>query len=154
MANYDFRSDLVLGNKGEDVVIEDLKKMGAKLISKNNDNRWDLIMEVNDKQISYEIKTDVYCKPDYDTGNLFVEFECRGKPSGIIVTKAKWFVTYFKYLNEIWYIETDTLKMLIDVNENKIRQTKHSGDKNSNTKGYLFPRWKFKDDFIIRKVKC
>jgi len=152
MANYDFISDLPLGNKGEDVVINDLRKMGATLISRNDDNRWDFIMENNGVQIPYEIKTDVFCKPEYDTGNLFVEVECRGKPSGIIATKAKWFVTYYKYLNEIWYIKTQRLIQLIKEHENSIRQTQNSGDKGSNTKGYLFPRWKFKDEFIIRKA--
>jgi hypothetical protein len=29
-----------------------------------------------------------------------------GKASGIETSKAKWFVTYFKYLNEIWFITT------------------------------------------------
>jgi hypothetical protein len=48
---------------------------------------------------------------------MFVEFKCRGKASGIETSKAKWFVTYFKYLNEIWFITTKNLKTLISNNE-------------------------------------
>jgi hypothetical protein len=36
---------------------------------------------------------------------ICVEFKCRGKASGIETSKAKWFVTYFKYLNEIWFFK-------------------------------------------------
>jgi hypothetical protein len=107
-------------------------------------------MNVNNQEIKYEIKTDVFCKPTYDTGNLFVEFECRGKKSGIIVTEAKWFVTYYKHLKEIWYIKTSKLMEII--NENNIRTVNFSGDENSNTKGWLLPRNKFKNNFIVRKV--
>ena len=150
MGKYDFRSDLPLGNEGEDVVIKQLQKMGAKLISKNNDNRYDFIMEKDNNQVKYEIKTDDYCKPTYDTGNMFIEFECRGKKSGIMVSEAKWFVTYYKHLNEIWYIQTQKLLNLI--NENNIRKHENSGDVGSNTKGWLFPRNNFKNHFIIRTV--
>ena len=102
MAHYNFKKDLNEGNKGEDVVINHLKKLGSDLISKNNDNRYDALIERNGEKIKYEIKTDVFCKPTFDTGNIFVEVECRGKKSGIMVTEAKWFVTYYKYLNEIF----------------------------------------------------
>ena len=149
MGNYDFKQDLILGNKGEDIVIKDLQRMGANFISKNNDNKFDIIMESKGKEIKYEIKTDVFCKPDYDTGNIFVEYECRGKESGIMVTQAKWFVTYYKYLNEIWYIKTkDLLKLL---NNNDVRKTQYAGDNGSNTKGWLFPRLNYEKHFIIRE---
>ena len=150
MANYDFRSDLVLGNNGEDDVIKDLNSIGARLILKNNDNRFDFIMEVNNHKIKYEVKTDVYCTPIRDTGNMFVEFECRNKPSGIMVTEAKWFVTFYRYLNEIWYIETEKLKTIFDNHD--IIKTNDSGDLGSNTRGWLLPRNKFKKEFIVRKI--
>ena len=149
MAHYDFRKDLNEGNNGENLVIEHLKKLGGTLISKNNDNRFDAIIEVNGKSIKYEIKTDVFCKPTYDTGNLFIEIECRGKESGILVTEAEWFVTYYKHLNEIWYIKTPQLLKLIEEHKQNFIFKTFSGDKGSNTKGWLVPRWKFTDDFLI-----
>lgn len=149
MANYNFRQDLVIGEKGEEAIVSDLGKFGVKLIEFNKDNRYDLLMEKDGVEVKYEVKTDVFCKPTNDTGNIFVEYECRGKNSGILVTEAKWFVTYFKHLNEIWYIKTDTLKNLIE--KSHFRETQFSGDNGSNTKGYLVPRKSLKEHFIVRQ---
>jgi hypothetical protein len=149
MANYNFKDDLILGEQGENVVIDDLKLLGGKLIEQNKDNRYDAIININGKDIKYEIKTDDYCKPNRDTGNIFVESKCRGKFSGILVTQAKWFVTYFKNLNEIWYIQTEVLKKII-VNNN-IPSVNFSGDKWSNTEGWLVPRKQFRKHFIVRQ---
>jgi hypothetical protein len=150
MANYDFNADIIVGEDGEDVVIKDLKSLGGIFVSNNKDNRYDVIMNLNNKEVKYEIKTDVFCRPDNDTGNIFVEFECRGKFSGLLVTEAKWFVTYYKHLREIWYIQTDVLKKIIT--ENTMPRTEFSGDENSNTKGWLVPRYQYKKHFLVRKV--
>jgi len=151
MAEYSFTKDIVVGEHGELVVIKDLESVGATFITDNKNNRYDIIMNVNNEDIKYEIKTDVFCKPENDTGNLFVEYQCRGKYSGILVTEAKWFVTYYEHLREIWYIQTDVLKTLI--RDNDIPRTEFSGDAGSNTKGWLLPRYQYKKHFIVRKVK-
>jgi len=153
MAHYSFRKDIHEGEEGELIVIEQLKKFGAVPVSQNKDNRYDVIIERNGQKIKYEIKTDVYCKPYKDTGNIFVETECRGKKSGINVTKAQWFVTYFKFLNEIWYIKTKDLLNLINENKNNLRFHENAGDYNSNTKGYLIPRHDFLKHFIVCDAK-
>jgi hypothetical protein len=127
MANLNFKKDLVLGNIGENVIIEFLISNGLTYLESNDDNRYDFIMLKDNVKTTYEVKTDVLCRPTYDTGNMFVEFKCRGKASGIETSKAKWFVTYFKYLNEIWFITT----------------------KMEETHGYLIKRNKFK---IILKL--
>jgi hypothetical protein len=77
---------------------------------------------------------------------MFVEFKCRGKASGIETSKAKWFVTYFKYLNEIWFITTKNLKTLISNNEFYIIKMVVILVE---THGYLIKRNKFK---IILKL--
>ncbi len=84
------------------------------------------------------------------TGNHFVEFECRGKESGIKVTKAKYFVTYFPYLQEAWFILTNKLKKLI--NDNELPITTDAGDEKSGTKGYLINRELYKEHFKILNV--
>jgi hypothetical protein len=149
MANYEFRSDLKLGNNGENLVGKFLENKGGIILDKNNDNKYDLSVSYNGVIITYEIKTDVFCAPMFDTGNMFIEFESRGKLSGISVTKAKWFVTYFLYLNEIWFIEVEKLKLLIA--NNHFPTHLDSGDINSNTKGYLIKRKDYKSHF---KVVC
>lgn len=151
MANYNFKQDIQIGKKGENVVANYLETLGATLISENNDNKFDIIMEYKGKQINYEIKTDIFCNPVNDTGNIFIEYECRNKPSGISVTKADWFVTYFKYFDEIWFIKTADLKNLIS--ENEIPKTHNSGDSGSNTKGYLLNRYMYKKHFIVKDYK-
>ena len=151
MGNYNFNKDLIIGEQGERTVTQDLESIGAKLITDNKNNSHDLIVEKDGTQLKYEIKTDVFCFPQFDTGNMFIEFECRGKKSGIEVTTADWFVMYYKYLKEIWYIKTEDLKQLIK--DNDFFQTFDSGDKNSNTRGYLIPREKYKKHFIVRKPK-
>jgi hypothetical protein len=156
MANYDFNKDIQIGEDGEEIIRFDLESLGGLFISDNKDNSYDLIMDMPKrdgsgyKKTTYEIKTDVYCRPDCDTTNIFVEFESRGKDSGISVTSSDWFVTYFKHFREIWYIKS---KKLIDlISKNDFIKTELSGDLNSNTKGYLIPRYQFKKHFKIRRV--
>ena len=149
MANYNFKQDIIDGENGEQIVLKDLEIMGGKLISDNKNYKYDLLISKDGELITYEIKTDVYCTPERDTGNMFIEFECRGNPSGIMVSEARWFVTLYKGLNEIWYIKTKELLKLIETET--FRKTEQSGDSGSNTRGYLIPRNKFKEHFIIRK---
>ena len=150
MANLNFNQDLVLGNSGEIVIKEFLETKGCEFINLNDNNQYDLKMKKNNNEITYEIKTDVFVAPIYDTGNIFIEYESRGKNSGISVTKADWFVTYFKYLKEIWFIKSETLKTLIQENEFPIFYD--AGDIGSATHGYLIKRKDFKEYFNVYKI--
>jgi len=150
MANLNFNQDLVLGNSGEIIIKEFLETKGCEFINLNDDNQYDLKMKKNNTEITYEIKTDVLVAPIYDTGNIFIEFESRGKKSGISVTKSDWFVTYFKYLKEIWFIKSETLKNLIQENEFPIFYD--AGDVGSATHGYLIKRKDFKEYFHVYKI--
>lgn len=152
MGNYSFSDDLnLIGNQGEKHVALDLISEGAALINDNNNKDYDLKMQMpNGKVVLFEVKTDDYCKPGRDTGNMFIEFECRGKESGIRVTKSDYFVYYYPHFKEIWYIKTENLKKIIE--ENDMRTTEFSGDENSNTKGYLLGRKWFQNNFKVRKI--
>ena len=149
MANYNFRKDLKIGQKGEEVVKTFLESKGASFVNFNDNNQYDLKMMLNEEEITYEIKTDVFCSPEYDTGNLFIEFFSRDKESGISTSKAKWFVNYYKFLNEMWFIKTEDLRQLIIKNNFKV---KVGGDVGSQTHGYLIPRNEFKEHFKIYKL--
>ena len=145
MANYDFNKDLIIGNKGEEVVLNDLISLGAiVLINRTDNSDYDFMVSQNGNNITYECKTDFFP----DTGNIFIETKCRGKDSGIYVTKADWWVNIFYYLDEIWFIKVSDLKKLIK--ENDFKKTEQSGDDGSNTRGYLIPRNEFKQHFIIK----
>lgn len=151
MGDYNFNEDLPLGQYGENVVIKDLESLGAELIDVCDSYYYDFRVKYKGKVITYEVKTDDYCMLDRDTGNIFVEFESRGKESGISVTMSDWFVYYYLHLGEIWYIRTEELKNIISDNEFKISQ--NSGDSGSNTKGYLINRHRFEKKFLIHRVE-
>jgi len=150
MANLNFKLDLVLGNEGEKEIVTFLQSKGHQFLNSNNDNKYDIKMLCKGKEKTYEIKTDVLCTPKYDTGNMFVEFKCRGKESGILVSEADWFVTYFKFLGELWFIKTTTLLNLIT--ENEFRVIDNAGDVGSKTHGYLINRKQFKENFHVCKI--
>ena len=99
---------------------------------------------------TYEIKTDMYCNLKNDTKNLVVEVRSRGKESGISVTKADYFVTYYPYLGEIWNIKTIELKSLI--NNNKIKLKEGAGDPGSNTSFYLVHRPTYRKYFKVHSI--
>jgi hypothetical protein len=162
---YNFNTDIKDGEKGEAIIIDFLTNYGFKLINDNKDNKYDLKMLTNKgSETTFEVKTDVYCYPERykqvgnmtihisasDTGNMFVEKECRGKASGIAVTKAKYFVMYYPYLHEVWFIKTEKLRKLIE--ENDFHITENSGDIGSGTRGYLIVREDFKEHFKIQKI--
>ena len=150
MANLNFREDLELASLGEVTVKEFLEKNGCVFKNYNDDNKYDLKMSKKNKDVTYEIKTDFKCAPLFDTGNLFVEYECRNKPSGIMVTQADWYVNYFPYFNELWFIKSHELKQLIA--DNDFPTFIDAGDINSETKGYLINRKKHRNHFHVYKI--
>jgi hypothetical protein len=149
VGNYDFKTDIKTGEQGEDFVKNFLISRGFKFIHKNNDNKYDLLMSYNDNNYTYEIKTDVLLSEKRDTGNLVVEFESRGKPSGVSVCEADYYVYYIPKLKEIWNIGMNDLKNLIASESFRVVV---GGDKGSNTKMYLIEREKYKEHFKIYKV--
>lgn len=144
---YDFNKDILTGEQGQQFIREFLENRGFLFIDECHTNEYDLKMSYNNKEYTYEIKTDVYKK---NTGNLVIEFESRNKPSGINVTRADFFVTYFPFLGEIWNISSNSLKMLI--NDIKPKVFEHSGDQNSNTKLYRLKKSEVAQYFKVYKV--
>jgi hypothetical protein len=165
MAHYQFKKDMNDGEKGERLLIKYLTtNYGMKFIGKSPPEEfkfWDLKFNTkDDTEVTYEVKTDVYVAKGktlpngyvvkgFDTGNIFIEFETRGKESGIKVTKADWWVYIFYYLGEIWFIKVSDLKQLIEDNNFEIKDN-NVGDHNSETKGIVIPREKFRNKFIVK----
>jgi hypothetical protein len=151
MGQYNFNRDIITGQDGEKVVLEHVLSMtNGTLVDVNNDNKFDFMVKKSGIDKTYEIKTDEYCRAGFDNGNLFVEVECRGKASGLSVTKADWYVFYLPFRKQIWYILSNDLRKLID--DNNFRKVTNSGDKDSNTVGYLIPRRKFKEYFKVYEL--
>jgi hypothetical protein len=132
MAHYNFRKDLEVGKQTEKEALEHLSKHlnydGAEF---NDDNKYDIKLTIGDKFRTYEIKTDLMC--GY-TGNFALEYECRGKPSGIVTTEADYWI--YKLDDGFYQISVERLKYLID--EAKYFRMVSGGDKGSHTKMFLF----------------
>ena len=66
----------------------------------NNDNRFDIDLQygqVREQELADILQNEkIEVKTERDkwkeTGNICIEFQCRGKASGIAVTQAKWWV--------------------------------------------------------------
>ena len=155
VSKKDFGNDIVIGELGETLFKQYLiKHKGLTFVRKSEDKKdlkkWDLEFLHKGRLVRYEIKTDVFIQAGVkDTGNIFVEFHSRGIDSGISSTSADVWVNIFFHLNEMWVIMVDSLKKIIS--ENNFKVTKDSGDTNSNTRGYLIPREKYREYFKVIK---
>ena len=78
------------------------EKYNVMITSFCEDNRFDF---VDNNGISYEVKTE---PTSIKTGNYFVEFFAYGKPSGISVTKAHYYI--FSNTTNYYMISVDELK--------------------------------------------
>ena len=151
--NKEFNKDLPIGERGEMDVKRFLEHKGCVFIHKTqgNDSRYDLKMSFNGIENTVEVKTDVYLnKYGNPTKNIVIEFECRGSASGINVTEADYYTTFFPFLGEIWNIRSVDLRKLIEDNNPHIFEW--SGDDGSNTRLYGFNREAFKKHFRVHKV--
>jgi hypothetical protein len=147
---YNFNKDLVKGESGEDDIIAFMKNIGFQFVNRCHDNRYDITMALGNNTYTYEIKTDMYCSLENDTNNLAVEIRSRGKDSGITVTQADYFVTYYPHLGEIWNIKTSDLKSLIK--DNNIRLKENAGDPGSRTAFHLVHRPTYRKHFKVHTI--
>jgi len=152
-SNEKWLQDLSEGNKGERVVAEYFNKnFGLDDIKYNDDSKYDFVGVKNGKSIYFEVKTDRYeYFKNIDTYNIFVEVTCSGKPSGILTSKADFFVYYFPDKEIFYIIPMDELRMLV-IKENDIELKDMSGD-GGRTEGYLINRNFYKDKFKTYTIK-
>lgn len=60
-----------------------------------------------------EVKTDYWQK---DSGNVAIEVECRGKPSGLMISKAIWYAFYLEGRDRIILIKRKELLRFLNNN--------------------------------------
>ena len=107
-------------------------------------NKFDLDLAFGQKHehiLQKAIEGKIECKADrlvVEYGNVFVEIESRGKPSGIMVSTAKFYaicLVVAKRKDNIWVlIPTKILKKLM-----KDYPIKNGGD-NYSSKGHIIPK--------------
>lgn len=133
------------GELGEEIVKQYLESLGYTFVSKNNTIEYDLKFLYKGREITVEVKTDTkhLNEKGEDTENLAVEYESRGKASGISVITANFFIMFFPKIHEVWRVRTEVLKRFIEENKHNkdlIKDFKSGGDKGSNTHMYLLKR--------------
>ena len=132
MGNYNFHKDLALAKEVEKEAVKKLEKwLTIEEVEFNNDFRYDFKIKLPNNFRTYEIKQDLMCGK---TGNTVVEYECRGKPSGVSTTEADFWI--YKFDDGFYQISIAKLKKVIE--EEKYFRTVTGGDVGSNTKMYLF----------------
>lgn len=164
---YNYEVDKRSGDVGEKTVIQFLeKRFNLKYIKDSEGetlSHYDMLFkDIYDKDVTYEVKTDLYCKPGKDTGNIAIEHRRKGyrdetqtEETGIRKSKSHYYIYYFWNLNELWMIKTPELKTLIqemadsgEIGEPGTRRNKWMGD-GLRSLSYLIPKNKFRDRFLV-----
>lgn len=133
----EFDTSLEVGHIREDELIKLFRDKGHKPIPiPGKFSGFDFFL-ANTKQ-GYEVKQD--WKAHY-TGNVVVEIEMFGKPSGLMATKADWWI--FDIKTEFIFITPGKIKDLI-VEQNPALQTFTGKGDTQPKKAYLIPVYKLK----------
>jgi hypothetical protein len=136
MANYNYDLDKPVADQTEKQVAGILRATyNAIILEYGHTSAWDIKARVNGKVFTFEIKEDFTCER---TGNIGVEFECRGRPSGIAVSKADFYIykIHSKYGIKIYLYKTNQLKGMIA--DKKYFRVVNGGDVGSGSMNYLF----------------
>lgn len=106
-----FKKDLEFGKKYEKIAVEYLEYDNIKFME-GRFKEYDFIIEKDNIKKYIEVKSD---KLGYKTGNLAIEYESRGKPSGISATMADFWMYFIIENNNYtcYKIPVDELKEII-----------------------------------------
>lgn len=137
MPNYNYKKDKKISNATEKEVSEKLKSYyGTKTIYFNNNKDFDLsLVTKRGKKLLVEIKEDFLCEK---TGNVGLEFSCRGKPSGISSSKSTHYIYKIHSKKGIVFYVIDTKILKRAIENKKYFRIVNGGDKGSNSLNYLF----------------
>jgi len=131
-----FIRDLRLAQKGEKQVASLLKQAGFRVRGFNDTYTHDFLIQVGKDKLHIEIKEDFMCER---TGNIAVEYECRGRASGVATTKAD-FIIYRIHTPAGIRHSVSRVELLQTMISNKVYSRQVTGgDPGSNTRMYLFP---------------
>lgn len=136
MKKTNFYKDLEFGNKFEQEALKYFKFKDFK-ISKGKFKPYDIELIVeDDKKMFIEVKSD---RIAHRTGNLAIEFECSGIPSGLTTTQAHKWIYFIEESKEVFIIPVEKLRELIS----NCRVV--SGGDGYRSKMYLLPKGKIAD---------
>ena len=137
MPNYDFKKDLPIALRTEQEVATLLETKGNKIVGFNDNKDYDIkLVSRTGITRTVEVKEDFTCER---TGNVGLEYSCRGRPSGISISKADFYVYKLHEPNKtinFYIFTTKTLKQMIT--DKLFFRTVNGGDEGSNSLNYLF----------------
>jgi len=142
MANYIFSKDLEVATKTEEKIAEVLARVTGSTIKRLNNNRdYDILIERKGRDFYIELKEDFMAAK---TGNIAVEYECRGKPSGISTSKSDVYayLVHESATKQSLFL-TDVKKLKDAINKRMFFREVSGGDAGSNTRMYLFKKHVF-----------
>lgn len=144
MNYYDYKQDKKLAVQCEyEIACKIVDRFGCDFVEYNNDNKYDVLFRAkNGNLIKVEIKQDFTCAR---TGNVGVEYECRGKASGIQTSEADLYCFRVHEAEGIYNDYLIPVKELKSMIINKFFKTiVVGGDEKSNSKNFLFDLETFK----------
>ena len=145
------------GHKGEEAVRHFCETvLDLRWIRYNDDSAFDILLRDDEYNlITYEVKTDLFEKDwgEGGTGNMAIEYKCRGKKSGIRTTKAMYFAYYIPNVRDkqLWVIEVEDLKNLLKTCVSKRvsgGETYYDSDEKV-TRCFLIDRYRYKKHFDV-----
>ena len=155
--NNNFEKDLEDGQLGEKAVRHFVETVWhKKFVCFGETAAFDIMFQNNRQNpVFFEVKTDLFEK-DWDkggTGNMAIEYKCRGKPSGIRTTKSDWFAYYFPNLSSNQLVVNDMKALKKVIKDNKFKsvgagETYYDNDEKV-AKCYLIPRFDFRGYFSV-----
>ena len=152
-----FEKDLVDGQKGEEAVRHFVESVWEKkFVTYGDTNKFDIMFQNDyDDPLFFEVKTDYFEKDwkEGGTGNMAIEYKCRGKKSGIRKTKAMYFAYYIPNVRDkqLWVIEVEDLKNLLKTCVSKRvsgGETYYDSDEKV-TRCFLIDRYRYKKHFDV-----
>lgn len=147
-----FNKDLTQGEKGEEVIGKYLEEnYNMTILEYNKDYRYDIKAEKYGKISTFEIKTDRW---EYfnktKTYNMFIEYTCSSKNSGLTKTEADYFIYFYPDLELFYFIEVKKLRELLNTINLPIKT--QVGD-NGRVTGVCLHRNLYKKYFIVKSIK-
>lgn len=143
--HYSFEQDLYQAAQTEEQVAQWFADEGHEVIELNNDYRYDIKVKLKTGGVVLiEVKEDFMCKK---TGNVAVEFQCRGKPSGIARSEADYIIYKVHTPDDVELLAISKRKLINLINTEQYHSIKVGGDSGSETKMYLFSITTVKENF-------
>jgi hypothetical protein len=148
MGSYNFEQDLTKAKKTEQQIADLLHtKYGFLILEISKSKDYDLLVKERDKKLKdgftyqkgrywkIEVKEDFGCAR---TGNVALEYSCRGQPSGISTTHADYYIYKIHTDSQIVYISIATSRLREMVRKKMYFREVNGGDAGSNSLNYLF----------------